>query len=77
MYILTMVKVISLSDDAYGSLKSMKKEGESFSDVVRRVAEKEKGRSFLSLAGTWKDDKEIGNIFKGIMEERKKVKFRY
>jgi len=28
---------ISLSDDAYERLKAMKREGESFSDVVRRL----------------------------------------
>ena len=30
-------KTISLSDDAYERLKTMKREGESFSDVVRRL----------------------------------------
>jgi predicted CopG family antitoxin len=31
-------KTISLADDAYEKLKSHKREGESFSDVVRRLA---------------------------------------
>lgn len=31
-------KTISLSDDAYELLESRKREGESFSDVVRRLA---------------------------------------
>jgi predicted CopG family antitoxin len=35
---LTMTKVISLSNEAYLTLKNMKKKGESFSDVVLRVA---------------------------------------
>ncbi|MBS1263844.1 MAG: hypothetical protein MAG715_01036 [Methanonatronarchaeales archaeon] len=30
-------KTISLSDDAYEQLKAKKREGESFSDVVRRL----------------------------------------
>lgn len=72
-----MVRVISLADDAYDDLKELKKEGESFSDVVRRVVEKEIGKSFLDLAGKWKDDKEIGNIFKQVLEERGKAKFRF
>ncbi|XGI82775.1 antitoxin VapB family protein [Halorutilales archaeon Cl-col2-1] len=33
-------KTISLSDDAYEKLKAEKKEGESFSDVVRRLTSK-------------------------------------
>ena len=31
-------KTISLADDAYEKLKAHKREGESFSDVVRRLA---------------------------------------
>jgi predicted CopG family antitoxin len=31
-------KTISLADDAYEKLKAEKREGESFSDVVRRLA---------------------------------------
>lgn len=76
-YILDMVKVISLADDAYEELKTMKKEGESFSEVVRRIVERGKGKSFLSLAGSWKDDKEISKVFDEIIEDRKKVKFRF
>lgn len=72
-----MVKIISLADDAYEELKTMKKEGESFSNVVRRVVKKEKGKSFLDLAGSWKSDKEIEGIFKQVIEDRKKVKFRF
>lgn len=30
-------KTISLAEDAYARLKAMKREGESFSDVVRRL----------------------------------------
>jgi predicted CopG family antitoxin len=41
-----MTKVILLSEDAYKTLKAMKKSGESFSDIVSRVA-KEKKRSFF------------------------------
>jgi len=32
-------KTISLTDDAYERLKAHKREGESFSDVVRRLAD--------------------------------------
>ncbi len=77
MHICIMVKVISLSDDAYNKLKMQKKEGESFSDVVNRFVETERGKSFLDLAGVWKGDKEIDKIFKRVIEDRKEAKFRF
>ena len=41
-----MVKVISLSNDAYEKLKALKKENQSFSDVVVEVtANKKKKRA--------------------------------
>ena len=54
--IIAMTKVISLSEKAYQTLKGMKKTGESFSDVVLRVADKEKKRSIMEFAGCWKGD---------------------
>ena len=72
-----MVKIISLSDEAYKELKMMKREGESFSKVVKRVVAKENTRTFLELAGAWKKDKEIGKIFKKVLEERRTARFRY
>lgn len=47
------VKTISLSEDAYVALASLKREGESFSHVVRRLARK--GRALLDFAGAWRD----------------------
>lgn len=38
VYALYMTKMVQLSDDAYRRLRSRKKEGESFSDVVVRLA---------------------------------------
>lgn len=47
------VKTVTLSEDAYVALASLKREGESFSDVVRRITRK--NRSLLDFAGDWKD----------------------
>ena len=47
------VKTVTLSEDAYAALASLKREGDSFSDVVRRLARK--SRSLLEFAGDWKD----------------------
>ena len=47
------VKTVTLSEDAYVALAALKKDGESFSDVVRRLARG--SRSLLEFAGDWKD----------------------
>ncbi len=72
-----MTKVISLSDEAYLSLKSLKKGSESFSEVVNRIASKEKKDSLLELAGKWSGSKEeLDRIERLIYEDRKKFKMR-
>ena len=48
-----MTKVISLSDDAYARMKSWKRPGESFSDVVIRVGVER--RPLADFVGIWKD----------------------
>ena len=68
-----MVKVISLSNKAYGTLKNLKGEGDSFSDVVLKMANKEKKTSLLEFAGIWKDNPEMDKIFESIIEERSKA----
>ena len=46
-------KTIRLDDEAYERLKHRKGDGESFSDVVKRLAGE---RSFLELAGILSDE---------------------
>lgn len=46
-------KTISLSEEAYERLKSRKHEGESFSDVVNRLASE---RPLLDIVGTGRRD---------------------
>ena len=68
-----MVKVISLSNKAYETLKGMKKGKNSFSDVVLHLVNKEKKASLLEFAGIWKDAPEMDKIFRGLAEERHKT----
>ena len=57
---------ISLSDDAYERLKAMKREGESFSDVVRRLtAGVEIGEYYGVL------DDETGSELAAVVAERR------
>lgn len=72
-----MTKVISLSDNAYENLKSLKNGSESFSDVVKRLTTSAKKESLLDLAGKWSGSKEeLDRIEKMIYEDRKKFKLR-
>ena len=66
-----MTKVISLSEKAYGTLKKLKREDESFSDVVLRLSEEDKRESILRFSGAWKGD-DIDDVFEIIMEDRKR-----
>lgn len=47
-------KQIALADDAYESLKALRRAGESFTDVVRRLADEARRKELLALAGAWK-----------------------
>ncbi len=46
------VKTVTLSEDTYAALAALKREGESFSDVVRRLTGT--SRPLLAFAGAWK-----------------------
>ncbi len=70
-----MTKVISLSEKAYETLKSLKKPGESFSDVVIRVGSKEKKKSLLEFAGTWHGN-DIDEVFAIVLKDREQAKSR-
>ena len=75
-YMQFMTKVISLSDEAYHDLKSLKGHDKSFSEVVRELTRKIKRKKLLDLAGAWNDSPEMERIFKNIFEERHKTKER-
>lgn len=65
-----MVKVISLSNIAYETLKSLKRRNNSFSDVVLNLVNKEKRASLLEFKGVWKNAPEMDKIFEDVLHER-------
>jgi len=67
-----MTKVISLSNEAYQTLKKSKRSGESFSDVVLRIAKKKKKKSLLEFSGKWVGD-DIDEVFKQVMKDREQT----
>lgn len=69
-----MVKVISLSNEAYNNLKGIKSNKESFSDVVIKLTKKKS--DITSLFGIAKKDKEFIRGLKKAYKERDKIKLR-
>ncbi|TFF97867.1 MAG: antitoxin [Promethearchaeota archaeon] len=68
-------KTVSLSEEAYNALKSIKKEGETFNDLILRLVQKPDQKEILSLAGTWQgSDEEAEKILEIIYENREKTK---
>ncbi|MGA3059017.1 MAG: antitoxin VapB family protein [Candidatus Bathyarchaeia archaeon] len=64
-----MTKVISLSNEAYQTLKDSKRPGESFSDVVLRTLKQKKKKSLLEFSGKWVGD-DADEVLAQIMKDR-------
>jgi len=72
-----MTRVISLSDEAYDGLKSLKTGGESFSEIVNKLTSSAKKRDVMDFWGKWPGGKEeLNRIEKILTDERKKFKLR-
>jgi predicted CopG family antitoxin len=65
LYIYTMSKIITITDDIYERLKSMKNENESFSKVIGKNIEK-KGNRDRILAMVEKHKKKVQKAFDGV-----------
>ncbi len=67
------MKNIMVRDEVYEKLKAMKKEGESFSDVILRLVERKAGVEVLEKFAGSLAESEIDEI---VLEERKKLRVR-
>ena len=73
-----MVKVVSLSNEAYRKLKAIKGD-RSFSEIVVEIVDnrKEKKKSIMDFVGIWKEDSDYWENFKKeIRKSRDKAKLR-
>jgi len=62
-------KTISLSDEAYNRLSSLKRKGESFTDVVLKLCSRTAKKPLASFAGSWiMSDEEEMEIFREVSE---------
>jgi len=62
-------KTISIREDTYDRLKSAKRMGESFSDVIDRLLNKEKGELSVYF-GSLKDEE----VLEGLEEDSRKIR---
>lgn len=65
-------KTVSLRESAYRKLKSLKRQGESFSDVVERISE-EKEQNLEKFTGAFP---EIGEVEEKLEKEREGFEMR-
>jgi len=66
-------KTISLSDEAYETLASIKRTGESFTDVILRLCSKTAKKLLRGFAGSWSmTDEEEKKTFGELLELWKK-----
>lgn len=72
-----MVKVISLSNEAYEKLKIRKMPGKSFSDVVVGLIDEKKEGSIMDFFGALKDDPDSIKAFEESFKARRKAKLRH
>jgi len=60
-------KTITVSEEAYKMLAGLKREGESFTEVIRRVVEEVRRKPLSSFAGRWEGSaEELEGILTGI-----------
>ncbi|MHA1275521.1 MAG: antitoxin VapB family protein [Promethearchaeota archaeon] len=56
-------KTITITDEVYQLLKSLKRENESFSELLKRLAMQVNGQKLEKFFGAWDiDDKEYADI---------------
>ena len=63
-------KTISIREEVYESLKSMKREDESISDAVERLINKKREANLVDFFGVLKDSE----VLKGLEDDAKKIR---
>jgi len=72
-----MTKVISISDDAYETLKDLKTGDESFTRVILRLGQQQEKQNLLDFFGAWPGTgKELAGIKRELEKERAAFKTR-
>ncbi|MEM0010746.1 MAG: antitoxin VapB family protein [Fervidicoccaceae archaeon] len=69
------MKTLTIREEVYEKLVKLKKEGESFSDLLERILE-ERRPSLRDFAGILKDSEWLDELDKEILESRRSIKVR-
>lgn len=65
--LIMVVKTITITEEAYNALKRLKKEEESFSEVVLRLTTQKNGQNLRAFLGAWDiSDDEILQVDKAL-----------
>ncbi len=69
-------KTITISDEAYKALSHLKRDKESFTDVILRLARGRAEGTLLDYVRSLEPDEEFAEIMEGIIRERKRIRLR-
>ena len=67
-------KTVSLSEEAYEKLKRVKKDGESFSQVILRLIDRKTNLNILDFAGAFEESSEEWETIEKEIYKRRKEK---
>jgi predicted CopG family antitoxin len=69
-------KTLTISEEAYEALSSLKKERESFTEAILRITKKAERGNLLDYIKTLSPDEEFACILDQVVDERKNVSLR-
>ena len=69
-------KTITISVEAYKTLSSLKREHESFTELILRQFSNKKGGNLLEYIESLGKDEEFAKVLEGIQKERQKIKIK-
>lgn len=66
-------KTLTISEEAYEALSSLKGQNESFTEVILRLAKKRASRSLLEYLRSLPPDEELADLLEKVLDERERV----
>lgn len=69
-------KTLTISEEAYAALAKLKNRGESFTDVILRIAGKKRGGTLLEYVRSMEPDEEFAQTLEGIVKNRERLSVR-
>ncbi|MBO3839468.1 MAG: antitoxin VapB family protein [Thermoproteota archaeon] len=69
-------KTITISDEAYEALFRLKRDKESFTDVILRLTKGKAGGTLLEYIRSLEPDEDFAKIMEEVVMERRKIRLR-